>query len=86
MSVDAIRVRGNFCFKSFQIGEKTLDEIQNYCGRLSSKLITNELLHNQNSTLKNELEFVLQRRFRTLRNNTYFGLNTDLQGIFENHF
>ena len=57
--------------------------MKNYCGRFSSNLITNELLLNPNSTLKNELEFIFEKKLSTIQNNTHFGVNTDIKGIFK---
>ena len=57
--------------------------MKKYCCRFSSYLITNELLLNPNSTLKNELEIILQYKLSILQSYTHFGVNTDIKGILK---
>lgn len=83
-SVDSKPSRGNYCFKAFEVKGKTLDEIQTHCSRFSSNLVTNELLADKNSTLKDELDFIMEKKFRLNDNDRkkIFGLNLKIQGTF----
>ena len=84
MSVDSTKSRGNFCIKAFEIKQKTLDEIKTYCSRFSSTLMTNDLLNNQNSTLEEELQFIIEKKLKLseLSKTKIYGLNLDLKGNF----
>lgn len=87
-SVDSVKLRGNFCFKFFDAKRKSLKEVQDYCGRYSSSLVTNDLFDSKNSTyaslykelryiMKNKLEGGLEeKRFKEV-----FGINMKLEGL-----
>ena len=87
-SVSSSRARGNFCFKAFEVRQKTLGELHTHCSKFSSSLVTNELINVTNSTLKGELDFVIQRKLRLSQGvqRKIFGLNLDLEGLFSNSY
>lgn len=83
-SVDSTKSRGNFCFKFFDAKQKTLEELRDYCGRYSSRLVTNNLINARNSTLKEELNFVMEKKLRLELDKfgDVYGVNANLQGAF----
>ena len=87
-SVSSSKSRGNFCFKAFEVKQKTLGDLHTHCSKFSSSLVTNELINVANSTLKEELDFVIQRKLRLSQDvqRTIFGPNPDLKGLFSNLF
>ena len=57
--------------------------MKNQCSRFSSNLITKDLLMNQNTTLKDELEFIIEKkRLNQDQKKTFFGINPDFKGKF----
>ena len=83
-SVSQTKSRGNFCFKAFEVKEKTLDELKTHCSRLSSLLVTKDLIYDSNSTLKEELNFIMMKKFKLNEHDQekVFGLSLDLKGLF----
>ena len=79
-SVDSTKSRGNYCFKFFDVKQKTSDEVKDYCHRYTSFLITSDILNSMK--LKQELLFVIEKKLRPKPNfNEVFGLNKSLQGM-----
>ena len=87
-SVDSVKFRGNFCFKFFDAKRKSLKEVQDYCGRYSSRLVTNDLFDSKDSTyasLYKELRYIMENKLegglKEKRFDEVFGINVNLAGL-----
>ena len=58
--------------------------MKTHCSRFSSNLLTNELLVNQNSKLKKELDHIIEKKFKLNEQDwkKIYGVNRNLQGMF----
>ena len=80
--IDSHKNRGNFCVKSFDIKQKTLDEMTIHCEELSAYLMKKEHLFAKESTLNAELDHLFETRFKKFKKTKLFGVNTNIKGMF----